>query len=135
MTHLPSSTASVSPPSGTVELAPSYRLPLAVVLLSVPIAFIQIAVGLAIAAFGVFLWIQAATLRLEFTNTDLDIYRGETRIRQFSYQDWLHWELFWPRVPILFYFREVKNIHFLPILFDPKMLKMCLEQRCPRLQK
>jgi hypothetical protein len=36
-------------------------------------------------------------------------------------------------VPILFYFKEINSIHFLPILFDRKMLQTCLEQRCPRL--
>jgi hypothetical protein len=74
---------------------------------------------------------QAATLRLRFTDTALDIYRSETRIRCFPYQEWQNWRVFWPPVPILFYFKEVKSIHFLPILFDPKMLRTCLEQRCP----
>ncbi|NJN88640.1 MAG: DUF3119 family protein, partial [Leptolyngbyaceae cyanobacterium SL_7_1] len=64
-----------------------------------------------------------------FTEAALDIYRGETLIRRFPYQDWQHWEIFWHPLPILFYFKEVKSIHFLPILFDPNQLRVVLEQR------
>lgn len=75
---------------------------------------------------------QTATIRLQFTENALDVYRSGTLIRRFPYQEWLNWRIFWSPVPILFYFREVKSIHFLPVLFDPKMLQTCLEQRCPR---
>lgn len=114
-----------------IELAPSYKLPL-VLIVSAPALFVvQPWLSLAIALFGIFLTIQAATLRLQFTATDLDIYRSSTLIRRFPYQDWQHWEIFWTPVPILFYFREVKSIHFLPILFDPKMLETALKRYCP----
>lgn len=116
----------------TVELAPSYTLPLVLVIAAIPIIFYWAFVGGAIALFGLFLMFQAVTLRLYFTETALDIYRGETLIRRFPYQEWQNWQIFWTRFPILFYFKEVKSIHFLPILFDPKMLETCLEQRCPR---
>lgn len=115
----------------TIQLTPSYALPVTLVLASLPLLFIQPWASLAIALFGLFLLFQAATLRLEFTATALDIYRSETLIRRFPYQDWQNWQVFWTPVPILFYFKEVKSIHFLPILFDPKMLKTCLEERCP----
>jgi hypothetical protein len=116
----------------TVELAPSYTLPLVLVLVGLPLVLVQLWVGLAIALFGLFLLFQAISLRLKFTLTDLDIYRGETLIRRFPYQDWQNWEIFWSPVPILFYFKEVKSIHFLPIIFDSKMLRTCLEQRFPK---
>ncbi len=99
-----------------------------------PLLFVQIWVSLAIALFGLFLLIQTVMLRLKFTETALDIYRGETLIRQFPYQDWQNWEIFWSPAPILFYFKEVKSIHFLPIIFDPKTLRACLEQRFPKNQ-
>jgi len=98
---------------------------------AIPVFLVQAWVGGAIAIFGLFLMFQAATLRLQFTETALDIYRGKTLIRRFPYQEWQNWQIFWSPVPILFYFKEVKSIHFLPIIFDPKMLKTCLEQRCP----
>jgi hypothetical protein len=88
-------------------------------------------VSLAIALFGLFLLFQTATIRLRFTETDLDIYRSETLLRRFPYKDWQNWQIFWSPVPILFYFKEVNSIHFLPILFDPKALQSCLEARVP----
>jgi hypothetical protein len=125
-------TASPNPVSTeTIQLAPSYTLPIALVCGAIPIFLLQPWVSGAIALFGLFLLLQAVTLRLQFTNAALEVYRGETLIRRFPYQDWQNWEIFWSGVPILFYFKEVKSIHFLPILFDPKMLRICLEQRCP----
>lgn len=124
-------TASTSsdPLASTIELAPSYTLSLALVLLAIPVILWQIWVGGAIALFGLFLLFQTATLRLRFTDSALDIYRSESLIRRFPYQEWQNWEIFWQPVPILFYFKEVKSIHFLPILFDSRQLRACLEQR------
>lgn len=117
----------------TIVLAPNYKLPIALVLLAMPLLFVQLWVSLAIALFGFFLLFQAATLRLCFTETALDIERGRTLIRRFPYQDWQNWRVFWSPVPILFYFKEVNSIHFLPILFDPKALQTGLEAHCSRI--
>jgi Protein of unknown function (DUF3119) len=127
------STTSPTTPTQTVELSPSYAIPLVLILLGFPISLIKIWAGFPIALFGLFLMFQAVTLRLQFTDTALDIYRSETLIRRFPYQDWINWRIFWTPVPILFYFKEVKSIHFLPIIFDPKTLKTCLEERCPKI--
>jgi len=125
-------TAASSPSS--IELAPSYTIPIVLGLSAVPLLFVQIWVSLAIALFSLFLLIQTVMLRLRFTETDLDIYRGETLIRRFPFREWQNWEIFWSPVPILFYFKEVNSIHFLPIIFDPKTLRTCLEQRFPKNQ-
>ena len=117
----------------TVELAPSYNIPIILLLAGFAVLLIQVWVGLPMFAFGIFLLIQTASLRLTFTPTDLDVYRGETRIRRFPYSEWQNWEIFWSPIPILFYFKEVNSIHFLPILFNPQQLRTCLEQRCPRI--
>ncbi len=127
------SAASPSTPTQTIELSPSYTLPLVLIFAALPLLLLQIWASLVVALFGLFLLFQAATIRLQFTETALDIYRSETMIRRFPYQDWQNWRIFWSAVPVLFYFKEVKSIHFLPILFDPKTLKNCLEQRCPRI--
>lgn len=119
--------------ASTVELKPSYNIPVVLVIAAIPLILVQPIVGGAIALFGLFLMFQAVTLRLQFTPTDLDIYRGEKLIRRFPYQEWQNWRIFWNGVPILFYFKEVKSIHFLPIIFDPNTLKTCLEERCPRI--
>ncbi|MFN6567355.1 DUF3119 family protein [Dendronalium sp. ChiSLP03b] len=119
--------------ASTVELKPSYNIPIVLVFAAIPLLIIQPWIGAAISLFGLFLLFQTVTLRLQFTATDLDIYRGEKLIRRFPYQEWQNWRIFGNRVPILFYFKEIKSIHFLPILFDPNTLKTCLEQRCPRI--
>jgi hypothetical protein len=103
------------------------------VVAAIPVLIVQPWLAGLMGLFGLFLMFQAVTLRLLFTPTDLDIYRGEKLIRRFPYREWQNWRIFWNRVPILFYFKEVKSIHFLPILFDPNTLKTCLEERCPRI--
>ncbi|MEG3909437.1 DUF3119 family protein [Microcoleus sp. Pol12B5] len=125
-------TASSTAPTNTIELAPSYAIPLVLVLAALPLLFVQKWVSLPLSVFGLFLMYQTATLRLQFTPTDLDIYRSSKLIRRFPYREWQNWRIFWPAVPILFYFKEINSIHFLPVLFDRKMLQTCLEQRCPR---
>jgi Protein of unknown function (DUF3119) len=117
----------------TVELKPSYNLPIAIIVLAIPLLIVNTVVGGIVGLLGLFLMFQAGTIRLEFSATDLDIYRGDKLIRQFPYREWQNWRIFWDKVPILFYFKEVKSIHFLPILFEPNTLKSCLEQRCPRI--
>lgn len=109
-----------------IELRPNYALPVGLLAIALPLTLVQIWVGGAIALFALFLTIQTVMLRLVFTNTDLDIYRGQTLIRRFPYHEWQNWRIFWPNLPILFYFKEVKSIHFLPIIFDAKTLQACL---------
>lgn len=131
MTTTPTST----PTPDMIELPPSYILPAVIILGGISVVFLQKWLGLAIALFGLFLLVQTATIRLQFSTTALDVYRSGKLIRNFPYQDWLNWEIFWPGVPILFYFREVKSIHFLPMLFNATMLRSCLEQRCGNLKQ
>jgi hypothetical protein len=119
--------------TSTVELKPSYNIPVVLAIAAIPLIFVQPWIGSVFMLFGLFLMFQALTLRLQFTPTDLDIYRGEKLIRRFPYQEWQNWRIFWNTVPILFYFKEIKSIHFLPILFDANTLKSCLEERCPRI--
>ncbi|QKQ77025.1 DUF3119 family protein [Nostoc sp. TCL240-02] len=127
-------TSSFAPNStSTVELKPSYNIPIVLVITAIPLLLVQPWISSVFTLFGLFLMFQALTLRLQFTVTDLDIYRSEKLIRRFPYQEWQNWRIFWNAVPILFYFKEIKSIHFLPILFDPNTLKTCLEQRCPRI--
>jgi Protein of unknown function (DUF3119) len=119
----------------TITLKPSYNIPIVLIVAAIGLTIgVKWWVGLPIGVFGLFLLLQCVLLKLQFTATALDVYRGETLIRSFPYAEWTNWEIFWAPVPILFYFREVKSIHFLPIIFDPTMLRLCLEQRCPRIE-
>jgi len=125
-------TTNTTQTQATVRLTPSFAIPLVLAIGAIPLCLVQVWIGLPVALFGLFLLFQAATIRLEFTDKALDIYRADRLIRRFPYQEWSHWEIFWPPVPILFYFREVNSIHFLPILFNPQMLQTCLVERCPK---
>ncbi|MBD2360961.1 DUF3119 family protein [Anabaena minutissima FACHB-250] len=127
-------TSSIAPNfTSTVELKPSYNIPVVLVITAVPVIFVQPLLGAVFAMLGLFLLFQTVTLRLQFTATDLDIKRGEKLIRRFPYGEWQNWRIFWNPIPILFYFKEINSIHFLPILFDPHTLRTCLEERCPRI--
>jgi Protein of unknown function (DUF3119) len=129
---IPMTTSTTPDLVSTIELKPSYNIPLVLVVATIPMFFVQPITGGIVALLGLFLMIQAVMIRLQFTATDLDVYRGEKLLRRFPYREWENWQIFWNPVPILFYFKEVKSIHFLPIIFDPNALKACLEQRCPR---
>jgi len=123
-----------------VVLAPRVWLPLAVVVLGLavlPLALLwapALWIGLVLSLFGLFLLVQSALLRLAFSDDALLVWRQETLLRRFPYSDWLGWRLFWPAVPVLFYFREQKSIHLLPVLFDATALRQQLETRLPQLR-
>ena len=135
----PASLAAGLAPRAPVILAPNYLVPLAISLagaLCVPLqprwaGFRWVA--LALVAFGGLLLLQARMLRLEFADHDLVVWRGEKEIRRFPYVSWLGWRLFWPSLPVLFYFREVRSIHLLPVLFDSAELRQQLLLRLPQL--
>jgi hypothetical protein len=114
------------------ELAPSYNIPIVLIAAVIPLIWIQIWVAAVVGIFGLFLLIQAALIKLQFTDTDLVVWRSNKEIRRFPYAEWQEWEIFWSPVPVLFYFREINSIHFLPVLFRPQELRACLEKYCPR---
>jgi hypothetical protein len=116
----------------SVELAPNYTIPVVLIAAAIPVAAVQSWVGLAIGIFGLFLTLQTAIIKLEFTTTALNVYRSSQVIRTFPYSEWESWTIFWQPVPILFYFKEVNSIHFLPIIFDAQMLLTCLEYYRPQ---
>lgn len=120
-----------------VVLAPRIGVPLGVIVLGAlslglrpwwaPAPWLALGIGL----FGVFLLIQSQQLRLEFDGTALVVRRREQELRHFPYSDWLDWKVFWPGLPVLFYFRERHSIHLLPMLFDADTLRDQLSRRLP----
>ena len=100
--------------------------------IAIALYFVSLWAALPVGVFAIFLAIQAATLRIHFSAVALELYRGEKQLRYFPYEQWMHWEIFFGPVPILFYFKEIRSIHFLPILFNPGQLKLALEQYCPK---
>ena len=115
-----------------IELTPSYRIPIFLVIFSITLLAVNLWLAIVVSVFGLFLMFQAIAIRLKFTQNALDVYYSGKQIRSFPYQEWSNWRIFWQPIPILFYFREVKSIHFLPIIFDPQTLQSCLEKYCPQ---
>ena len=121
-------------PQAGVILAPRPWVPLGVValglacLLLLPLwggaAWLALVVGL----FGLFLLLQSQLLRLQFTADALLVWNRQSLLRRFPYEGWLGWRLFWGPLPVLFYFREQRSIHLLPVLFDATTLRQQLQQ-------
>ena len=120
----------------SVTLSPDARLPLLVVVLGVALLPLPLTPWptAVVVLFGVFLLIQTASLRLEFEEQALIVWQNGRELRRFPYDQWLTWRLFAPWLPGLFYFRETKSIHFLPILFNQKQLREQLELRVGALE-
>jgi hypothetical protein len=116
--------------SEVIELAPSYKIPISLVLIAIPLFLLNKVTAVLILILGAFLMFQAKNIRIQFTPTALNVCNSSKIIRSFPYEEWINWRIFWQPVPILFYFKEVNSIHFLPIIFDPKTLVNCLEKYC-----
>ena len=115
-----------------VELAPNFKIPLALIAIACALSLVSLWLSGAIALLGLFLTVQTFLIKLQFTPKALNVLRSGKIIRSFPYSDWLNWEIYWSPVPILFYFKEVNSIHFLPIIFNPQTLTNCLDRYCPR---
>ena len=129
------------PGSQGVVLAPRYGVPIGVVVLGLGgLSLLPLwggALWLAgfVVVFGLFLLLQAALLRLEFAPDALLVWRQTSLLRRFPYADWLGWKLFWPALPVLFYFREQRSIHLLPVLFDATSLREQLDHHLSSLPR
>lgn len=110
-------------PAQGVILAPRPWVPLGVVLLGVASLALNVWAALVVGLFGLFLLLQSQLLRLQFSAEALLVWRGASVLRSFPYSDWLGWKLFWQPLPVLFYFREQRSIHLLPVLFDATTLR------------
>ena len=112
-----------------VVLAPRPWVPLGVLLLGLAGLALNPWAALIVSLFGLFLLVQSQLLRLQFSDDALLVWRGDAVLRTFPYSDWLGWKLFWGPLPVLFYFREQRSIHLLPVLFDANTLREQLQQR------
>ncbi|MAS26708.1 MAG: hypothetical protein CMN97_00360 [Synechococcus sp. NAT40] len=119
-----------------VSIAPSPRLPLLILLLGpgllpLPLhpwpTLINSLIGLA-------LLVQSYSLRLEFQDSALIVWRGEQQLRHFPYEDWISWRVFWPGFPTVLYFRESKSPHLIPVIFNAEQLQEQLRTRVGNLE-
>jgi hypothetical protein len=137
-TSPPSPASPPAPPAdGTegVTLAPRYQVPLGLMVIAGLVLTLTprlpslLWLGLSLLTFATFLALQTSILRLCFLPDALVVLRSGEEIRRFPYDEWLAWRLFIPAVPVLFYFREQRSPHLLPVLFDATALRAELERR------
>ncbi|MEN9227697.1 MAG: DUF3119 family protein [Gloeomargarita sp. HHBFW_bins_205] len=112
-------------------LNPDYRLAASLAVVGLVVTPWSWPVGVGCTALAAFLAWQTATLRWTFTATAVVLTRNGQPIRTFPYAEWQDWYLFWPRLPVVLFFREVRSIHFVPVLFDPVALTQYLNRYCP----
>ena len=115
----------------SVTIAPSFKLPLILIILSFSLLFLNIGSVPTIisASFSFFLLLQTFTLRIKITQNDFIVLQLGKEIRRFPFSNWLTWKLFLPSLPGIFYFREKSSPHLLPILFNPEQLKTQLKEK------
>tara|TARA_B100001109_G_C18692714_1_gene394134 strand:- start:307 stop:708 length:402 start_codon:yes stop_codon:yes gene_type:complete len=115
----------------SVTIAPSFKLPLILIILSFSLLFLNIGSVPTIisASFSFFLLLQTFTLRIKITRDDFIVLQLGKEIRRFPFSNWLTWKLFLPSLPGIFYFREKSSPHLLPILFNPEQLKTQLKEK------
>jgi hypothetical protein len=124
----PSTGVALPDPAQGVILAPRPWVPLGVLGLGLACLALNRWAALVVALFGLFLLLQSQLLRLQFSADALLVWRGSSLLRRFPYSEWLGWRLFWSPLPALFYFREQRSIHLLPVLFDATTLREQLER-------
>lgn len=119
----------------SVTITPKFTLSFIVLALGITALFIlPIVPALLLFLFGLFLIYQTATLRIVFLEDTFAVQRSGRTLVDFPYADWFTWKILWPPVPILLFFKEVKSIHFIPMLFSPKELQENLERFIPLTQ-
>jgi len=120
--------------SNNFTISPRAWVATGVLIVSIASGIIYFPAGLVLAIFSIFLYIQTVILQLTFSADALLVTRKSwgapaVEIKRFPYKEWQYWQIFWPRFPVLFYFREIHSIHFLPMLFNADQLQSELKQR------
>ena len=120
--------------SSNFTISPRAWVATGVLIVSILSGIIYFPAGLVLAIFSIFLYIQTAILQLTFSADALLVTRkswgaSAIELKRFPYKEWQYWQIFWPRFPVLFYFREINSIHFLPMLFNADQLQSELKQR------
>ena len=104
-----------------IIISPAFQLPIILIILSFMLLFLNIGYWPTIVSgsFSFFLLLQTFTLRIKITNEAFVVLQLGKEIRTFPFKNWISWKLFFPIIPVIFYFREKSSPHLLPILFNP----------------
>ena len=119
-----------------ITISPSFGLPIIILILSFMLLFLNIGSWPTIvsASFSFFLLLQSFTLRIKITNEAFIVLQLGKEIRTFPFKNWISWKLFFPRIPVIFYFREKSSPHLLPVIFNPEQLKKELLKKVESLE-
>ena len=119
-----------------VTLAPSYRLPLFIIIIGLLFFLTPFHPWptIVISSFGFFLLLQSFTLKLKFTSDDLIVMQLGKELRRFPFKNWISWRILFPQLPGFLYFREEASPHLLPILFEVSSLRKQLRLRVKDLE-
>uniref|UniRef100_A0A061S1H4 DUF3119 family protein n=1 Tax=Tetraselmis sp. GSL018 TaxID=582737 RepID=A0A061S1H4_9CHLO len=96
---------------------------------------------------GVFLAVQASRVRFVFEDDALEVLVGPVELGQvtenrfvggsnrWEYKYFTNWEFWWPKFPVLVYFKETQTkpegqIHFFPVIFNGKQVYDAMVERC-----
>ena len=119
-----------------ITISPAFQLPIILIILSFMLLFLNIGYWPTIVSgsFSFFLLLQTFTLRIKITNEAFVVLQLGKEIRAFPFKNWISWKLFFPIIPVVFYFREKSSPHLLPILFNPVQLKNELSKKVELLE-
>jgi len=139
-------TVALDPGSGSTVVPASFALPGAFLATAAGTRLLEIpALWVPFGIIGLFLTVQAANVRFVFGPERLSVTRkdkGELKIiRGWKYEEFKNWEVWWPRAPVLCYFRENESyggkgsIHFFPVVCDGGILVEQLKKRVKGVEK
>ncbi len=139
-TTLIKETEALDESSGSTIVPASYALPGAFLTVAIAMRWLEVpAVWIPCAVLGVFLSIQASVVRIVFGPKRLSVARksadGLQIIRGWAYEEFAHWEVWWPKAAVLCYFRERESyggrgsIHFFPIVCNGMVLEQMLREK------
>ncbi|KAK9799803.1 hypothetical protein WJX73_000557 [Symbiochloris irregularis] len=130
----------------TVIPEPSYNLSLGFAGIATLLALDGKLIGAALPGIlAAFLAFQTSRVRFLFTDDALEVRAGSSEDPQenafvggesrWTYGTFTNWEFWWPKFPILVYFKENQTkpegqIHFFPVLFNGKQVYDVMVERC-----
>lgn len=146
-TRIPEADA-LSPESNSEIIAPTFNLAGAFLFFGGASFYAGdgwILLGLPLTAIGILLSVQTFRVRFLFGPSKLSIAtkssEGLNIIVGWDYAQITNWEVWWPFLPTLAYFKEKESyagrgsIHFFPVVCDGKMLIQALRRVTPHLDK
>ncbi|XP_076912142.1 uncharacterized protein LOC143570354 [Bidens hawaiensis] len=130
----------------TVVPDPDYRIPIVLLGLAGGLAYEDNLLAAApVGLLGLLLLFQTTRVRFVFDDEALEVKVGKELEEsgenvfvggknRWKYTSFVNWELWWPNIPILVYFKETQTkpegqVHFFPVIFNGKQLYDVMVER------